>query len=84
MGRIEIGEVLSRMRKAKGLTQAELAKRMGISQGRISQVETKGPARVDLMTDWATACGVSLFVSWREKNSVRRAISPRVRKLLYR
>lgn len=84
MGRIEIGRVLSRMRKAKGLTQAELANRMGISQGRISQVETKGPARVDLMTEWAAACGVSLFVSWRDTSKTRSIIKPQVRKLLYR
>ncbi len=37
----QLGQIILSARKAKGLSQAELAARIGVSQGRISQFELK-------------------------------------------
>ncbi|MEI7536417.1 MAG: helix-turn-helix transcriptional regulator [Comamonadaceae bacterium] len=37
----QLGQLILSARKAKGLSQSELAARMGLSQGRISQFELK-------------------------------------------
>jgi DNA-binding XRE family transcriptional regulator len=45
----ERGHELASLRKAQRLTQAEVAKIMGVTQGRISQIE-RGTARLDTAT----------------------------------
>jgi transcriptional regulator with XRE-family HTH domain len=84
MDRKEIGGVMAKMRKAKRLNQTELASRLGVSQGRVSQIETEGPAKTQVMVDWADACGYDLFVSWRSRSSGQVAVPDNVRRLLYR
>jgi transcriptional regulator with XRE-family HTH domain len=57
----QIGEMLTLLRKTEGLTQAELGARMGISQSRISQIESKGPKTSQQLCDYLNA----LAISWR-------------------
>lgn len=72
------------MRKAKSLNQTDLARRLGVSQGRVSQIETEGPAKTQSMIEWAEACGFDLFVSWRSKTTGQITVPDEVRRLLYR
>lgn len=84
MNQRDIGDVLRLMRRSKRLTQSDMANRMGLSQGRISQIEKEGPSKTQLMVDWAKACDVVLRVSWRSLARVGDKTDPRVRRLLYR
>lgn len=45
-------------RKAAGLTQVEMAKRLGVGQSYVSKIE-RGESYVDVLTfvDWYQACG---------------------------
>lgn len=45
----ERGHELASLRKAQGMTQAQTAESMGVTQGRISQIES-GKARLDTET----------------------------------
>ncbi len=45
----ERGHELAMLRKAQSLTQSQVAKAMGVTQGRISQIES-GAARLDTST----------------------------------
>ncbi|WP_280667630.1 MULTISPECIES: helix-turn-helix domain-containing protein [unclassified Kitasatospora] len=45
----ERGHELSALRKSQGLTQAQVAAAMGVTQGRVSQIE-RGTARLDTAT----------------------------------
>jgi DNA-binding transcriptional regulator YiaG len=45
----ERGHELAALRKAQGLTQVQVAAAMGVTQGRVSQIE-RGAARLDLST----------------------------------
>ncbi|MFI9315020.1 helix-turn-helix domain-containing protein [Streptomyces althioticus] len=45
----ERGHELASLRKAQGLTQTQVAKAMGVTQGRVSQIE-RGAARLDTST----------------------------------
>lgn len=69
----EIGEYLQRLRKAKGLTQADLAKQLGIAPPSLAQFET-GRKNMTLATlnKLADALGYELNVSFtlkREKKN---------------
>lgn len=50
---------LASLRKTAGLSQVELAERMGIGQSYISKIE-RGEAYIDVLVfvDWCSACGV--------------------------
>ncbi|GAA2834203.1 helix-turn-helix domain-containing protein [Crossiella cryophila] len=54
-----VGYRLAELRKEAGLTQVEVAKRMGISQARVSQVERGevGELEVDTVHRYVTAIG---------------------------
>lgn len=45
----ERGHELAALRKSQGLTQAQVAATMGVTQGRVSQIE-RGKARLDTAT----------------------------------
>lgn len=79
-----IGRCLREMRKQRKLTQADMAKRLGLSQGRISQIENEGPAQTQTMIDWATACGTTLRLTWKQRGRQGEKVDSRVRGLLYR
>lgn len=56
-----VGEMLTSLRKEEGITQAELAEQLGVSQARISQIENEGPATVKQLCEYMNA----LEISWR-------------------
>jgi transcriptional regulator with XRE-family HTH domain len=58
---------LKRMRTAAGLKQAELAEKLGVSQGRISQIESGLPDHtpsVEMIARFAHACGFTPVVNF--------------------
>jgi transcriptional regulator with XRE-family HTH domain len=58
---------LKRMRVAAGLTQAQLAQKLGVSQGRISQIESGLPDHapsIEMIGRFAHACGLTAIVSF--------------------
>ena len=64
-------EYLTDMRKKAGLTQAEVAEAMGVSQQRVSAIESGGVAELATLADYIRALGGELKViadfgdSWR-------------------
>jgi transcriptional regulator with XRE-family HTH domain len=64
-------EYLTEMRKKAGLTQAEVAQVMGVSQQRVSVIESGGVAELATLADYIHALGGELKViadfgdSWR-------------------
>lgn len=79
-----IGRSLRSMRREQKLTQSDMAGRLGLSQGRISQIENEGPAQTQTMIDWANAAGISLRLTWKRRGKRGQKLDPRVLKLLYR
>jgi ribosome-binding protein aMBF1 (putative translation factor) len=62
--RIVAGYLLRAAREAAGLSQAELAGRLGCSQQAVSQAERWGSnPTVDLLAEWADATGARLELS---------------------
>jgi len=56
---------LRRMRKAAGLTQPQLAEKLGKSQNFVTMIETgKRSARPAIVEAWARACGFSVLVEF--------------------
>lgn len=64
-------EYLAEMRKKAGLTQAEVAEAMGVSQQRVSAIESGSVAELATLADYIRALGGELKViadfgdSWR-------------------
>ncbi|CAN5893333.1 hypothetical protein BH23ACT12_BH23ACT12_10830 [soil metagenome] len=56
---------LSELRVSRGLTQAELAKRMGISQSDISKLERRTDVRMSTVQSYVSALGGKLRVAGR-------------------
>lgn len=55
------------LRKGEGLTQAEVAARMSVSQSRISQLESKGPATIEQLCVYMEALGTSWRITkWQD------------------
>jgi DNA-binding XRE family transcriptional regulator len=52
-----VGHRLAEIRRARGLTQQQLADRMGVSKGRISQIERGKISRQDVLARYAAALG---------------------------
>jgi DNA-binding XRE family transcriptional regulator len=52
-----VGHRLAEIRRARGLTQQQLADRMGVSKGRISQIERGKISGQDVLARYATALG---------------------------
>jgi ribosome-binding protein aMBF1 (putative translation factor) len=60
---MELAETVYRAREAAGLTQTELAKRMGTTQSAIAAIETGARTpTVDLLERLARACGRRLTI----------------------
>lgn len=62
----QLGQLLQSARKARGMTQAELASRVRLSQSRISQLE-KDPAELsaERLLAWCSTLGLELTVARR-------------------
>ena len=54
---------LAAIRRRVGLTQVELAKRMGISQSDLSKLERRGDMRVSTLREYARRVGAELHLS---------------------
>ena len=52
-----VGHRLAEIRRARGLTQQQVADRMGVSKGRISQIERGKISGQDVLARYATALG---------------------------
>jgi HTH-type transcriptional regulator/antitoxin HipB len=68
----DLGQALRAARKAKGLTQAELAARAGIWQRTVSNIETgTSGAKVDTIFDLLAALDLELRIVPRSKMTQR-------------
>ena len=57
------GYLLRTARESAGLTQTQLAEKLGITQQAVARAERWGSnPTVDLMKRWAKACGKSLVI----------------------
>ncbi|ATQ42157.1 helix-turn-helix domain-containing protein [Caulobacter mirabilis] len=69
----EISKQLRALRKTAGLSQTQLAKKLGVSQGRISQIESglvdHAPS-LDMTARFASACGAVPQVSFTRPEAV--------------
>lgn len=52
-----IGRRLAELRRARGFTQAEIAERMGVTKGRVSQIERGSISGQDVLARYAAALG---------------------------
>ncbi len=55
-----LGHRLAEVRKARGLTQQQVADRMGVTKGRVSQIEQGKISGQDVLARYATALGGTL------------------------
>ena len=73
------GSLIRMMRKARGLSQQQLARKLGVTQARISELEagigTRGPSW-DLMERLVQACGATILVSPSESDLAVDASAP--------
>lgn len=62
---------LEALRKKQGLSQRDVAERMGLTQTRVSQIESSdiGTLKTDTLRRYATALGLELEVSMRDTTS---------------
>jgi transcriptional regulator with XRE-family HTH domain len=58
-----IADQLRAVRTSAGLTQAELASRIGLSQPTISGAERGIPTTSDAVERWAEACGAAIVIA---------------------
>ncbi|HUY52476.1 MAG TPA: helix-turn-helix transcriptional regulator [Streptosporangiaceae bacterium] len=56
----QAGRRLAAERRSLGITQAQLAQAMGVTPGRVSQIERGGPATIDATARYITALGGEL------------------------
>lgn len=71
---INVAQDLVALRESRGLSQAQLAERLGITQSAIAQLESAQPKNVELRTlvRVATALGGHVDVSIRARRQVER------------
>ncbi|MGV9665882.1 helix-turn-helix domain-containing protein [Nocardia niigatensis] len=56
-------ELLAEIRRSRGMTQQQLAERMGVTKGRITQIEQGSIAGCELLVRYAAALGGRLHQS---------------------
>jgi DNA-binding XRE family transcriptional regulator len=80
--RILVRQDLIALRKARGLTQKQLAGRMGVSQPVVAELESSAPRNIELRTlvRAAAALGATLRISFEIAAPRGRARSKRPRK----
>jgi HTH-type transcriptional regulator/antitoxin HipB len=66
---LQLGNSIRERRRALGLTQEQLAERVGVRQRTISDVESAGAARVDTLLRMLVALDLELLVRPRTKGS---------------
>ncbi len=65
---------LAEARNRAGLTQAELARKLGILQSRVSRIEHEKNPRLDTLQSYARALGLELMLVPRKQLSRVRAV----------
>ncbi len=68
---------LTALREQAGLSQRELAKRIGVSQPRVAAIEQSRNVTIDVLEQYVTAIGGSLEVSVIKKNRRIRLVGAR-------
>lgn len=68
---LRLDERLRELRKSRALTQTELAKRMGVSQGAVAQMEKSEPGTLAVRTiaKMATAMGYSIRIDFEPRSA---------------
>jgi transcriptional regulator with XRE-family HTH domain len=79
---INVAQDLGALRESRGLSQAQLADRLGVTQSAIAQLESARPKNVELRTlvRVATALGARVDVSIRPLRRADRSSRPRTPK----
>lgn len=75
---------LLQLRYDADLTQAQLARRMSVTQSRIAQIESLGSVTLPSLTTirrYAAACGQRLVIGFEPLAKAERAKKPRLRKV---
>ena len=72
-----LGHRLAEVRRARGLTQQQVADRMGVTKGRISQIERGKVSGHDVLARYATALGGRLHQAIYFDDGDITAIAPR-------
>ncbi len=65
-----LADQLRAIRTAAGLTQIELAAKIGLSQPTVSGAERGTPTTSDAIERWATACGARVVVTTESAGAV--------------
>lgn len=75
--RRELARQLADRRRAAGLTQVEIADRMGTSQGQVTRFESGADTRLSTVARYAAALGVK--IDWTITPARRRSAKPAAR-----
>jgi transcriptional regulator with XRE-family HTH domain len=74
LGALESGRLIREVRRLRGLTQAELARRLGTTQSAVSNWEReRDTPRVDTLARILDACGFEADMTFRRHDDVDRA-----------
>lgn len=60
--RERVGAMLARARKEKGITQVQLAERLGMAQGNLSRIESGRYMSIDVIGRYLDAIGAELTI----------------------
>lgn len=75
--RVRVTDGMRRARQLRGLSQAELAERMGISQGRVSRLESvHHDRRLDSLAAHLHAVGAELFMAFKVGDQLIQVVRP--------
>ena len=79
---INVAQDLVALRESRGLSQGQLADRLGITQSAIAQLESAQPKNVELRTlvRVATALGAHVDVSIRPEPKSRQRVRPKAKR----
>lgn len=66
---------LDEIRKARKISQKQVAEHMGISQGRVSMIESKSNLEIKTLENYAAACGGRLKMSIEFDDGVTMAVN---------
>jgi DNA-binding XRE family transcriptional regulator len=64
---IVIGQLLRMMREGQKLSQADVAKRMGLEQPAIARLERQHDVKLSTLREWAMATGGELVLAVRRR-----------------
>ena len=75
--RVRVTDGMQQARQARGLTQVELAERMGISQGRVSRLENVHyDRRLDSLAAYLHAVGAELLMAFKVGDQLIQVVRP--------